>query len=246
MRIPLLIVLRSVAASASAALVTSAVVIAPMVAEAANPSHLNDRGAFAISMAGKQIGTETFEIRAQKSQIEAAGKIELQVVQEGKTLDFKTSPKLVLTPDLLPQTYEWDQKGAHSSKLEMDLREALARIRYRTVSGGDDVRDFELPHDVIILDNNVIHHYQLVLARFRMAGGGKQFFRAFIPQEALPGTLNVEEVGQETVDVGGSEKKLRHLVVTTENARIDLWADSQDHLQKLSIPAAQLEVLRVK
>jgi len=213
---------------------------------AAPPPSENDRGSFVITLAGQQIGTESFEIRTQKGQIEAEGKVELRVVQDGKTLDFKTTAKLTLTPDLVAQTYAWDQQGAQSSRLEADLHTKPAAIRYRTVSGGDDVREFELPPNVLILDSNVIHHYELALMRFRLAGGRQQTFPAFVPQQAAPGTLSIEETGQETVDVDGNQKKLRHLVLTTENAQLDLWADNQDRLQKLSIAGAQLEVIRKK
>lgn len=217
-----------------------------VIARPASPADLKDRGVFVYSMAGKQIGTESFEISSAKGKVEAEAKVELRVEQEGKTLDFKTSTKLVLTPDLQPQTYDWNQKGAQSSQLQMDFRSTPATVRYRTVSGENDVRDFQLPRDVVVLDNNVIHHYQLVVRRFRQAGGGTQTFYAFIPQEALPGTLSVEEIGRESVDLGSREQKLHHLLVTTENAQIDLWADDQDRLQKISIPRAQLEVVRKK
>ena len=213
---------------------------------AAPPADVKDRGVFVLSLAGKQIGTETFEVRSSKGQIEAEAKVELRVEQGGKTAEFKTSAKLVLTPDLQAQTYQWSQKGAQSSQLEMDLRGASTSIRYKTISGENDTREFQLPRDVIILDNNVIHHYQLALARFRQAGGGKQAFSAFIPQQALPGNLIVEEKEKAETDVGGRQEKLRHLVVTTDNAQIDLWADDHDRLQKISIPAAQLEVVRKK
>ena len=206
----------------------------------------NDRGSFVFTIAGQQIGTETFEVRTQKGRVEATGKIDLRVVQEGKTLDFKTTAKLTLTSDLVPRTYEWDQKGPQSSRLEVDLRSAPATARYRTVAGGNDVREFDLPRNVIILDSNVIHHFELALMRFRRAGGSKQTFAAFVPQQALPGTLSIEEGGEDSVDIDGKTKKLRHLVLTTENAQIDLWADGQDRLQKLSIPTARLEVIRQK
>jgi hypothetical protein len=205
-----------------------------------------DRGVFVLKVGGKQIGTETFEIVTRKDTVEASAKIELRVEQDGKSVDFKTSPHLVLTPELNPVSYEWSQKGAQSSDLKIDLRSTRASAKYRTVTGAEDVREFELPPGLVILDNNVIHHYQIAVLRYRRAGGGKQAFRAFIPQEALPGSLQIEDAGPDRTDVGGREQLLEHLVVTTDNARIDLWIDERDRLQKLAIPAAQLEVFRKK
>jgi hypothetical protein len=214
--------------------------------QAASPADVKDRGVFVLTMAGKQIGTETFEIRSKAGNVEAEAQIELRLEQEGKKVEFKTSATLLLTPELQPLSYEWTQKGTQSSHLQIDLRASPAAARYRTVTGEEDVREFSFQRGIIILDNNVIHHYQLAVHRFRIAGGGKQTFPAFIPQEALPGSLNLEDVGPETETVAGREQMLQHLVMTTDNARIELWVDSRDRLQKISIPAAELEVTRKK
>jgi hypothetical protein len=112
------------------------------------------------------------------------------------------------------------------------------------VAGEDDRRDFELPKDILVLDDNVIHHYQLVVCRYFRTSGGKQTFQVFIPQEALPGLLEVEETGQENVEIAGRSETLRHLLVSAEQARIDLWVDKEQRLQRISIPAAQLEAER--
>jgi hypothetical protein len=211
---------------------------------AAPPRDVNDHGVFVISQAGRPIGTETFTIKSSSHQLEAEAKIELRVKQDGKTYDFKTTPKLVMNDDLQPLTYSWSQKGAQSSELSVDFRSTPAKAHYRTVSGEADDREFELPKDVVILDDNVIHHYQLVVERYRQTQGGKRTFHAFIPQEALPGALNVEDAGEEQAEVGGEKRNLKHLVITTDLARIDLWTDSQDRVERVSIPVAAIEAVR--
>lgn len=205
---------------------------------------LNDQGVFVLSVAGQPVGTETFDIRSTADRIEAEAKIDLRVEREGKVLGFKTSPKLVLDSALQPLTYAWSQKGSQSSQLEVDFRSSPAKTRYRTVAGEDDRRDFELPKDILVLDDNVIHHYQLVVCRYFRTSGGKQTFQVFIPQEALPGLLEVEETGQENVEIAGRSETLRHLLVSAELARIDLWVDKEQRLQRISIPVAQLEAER--
>jgi len=207
---------------------------------------LKDRGTFVLSLAGQPVGTETFDIRSERDRIEAGAEIELRIEREGKVHNFRTSPKLNLDGELRPRSYSWSQKGAQSSRLEVDFRSTPARASYKTVDGQDDVRDFELPKDIVVLDDNVIHHYQLIVARFRKAGGQNQSFPAFVPQEALPGMVSVEEMGEEKLDLGRGPEALRHLVISTELARIELWVDKEDRLQRVSIPAAQLEAIRKK
>ncbi len=176
--------------------------------------------------------------------MEAKAEIQLRFEQDGKMVESRTFPDLVLNSQFQPLTYTWRQKGSQVSQLQVDFRPSLAKCRYRTVTGEDDERDFDLPKDVVVLDDNVFHHYQLVVRRLRLAPQGKQTFKAFIPQETLPGVLTVEDVGAESVEIGGHAENLQHLVVTTELARVDLWVDDQQRLQRVTIPAALFEAVR--
>ena len=207
---------------------------------------VNDRGEFVLIFAGHEIGKESFEIETKRDKIEASARIDLRMQQDGKTVELRSFPRLVMTPELTPVSYEWSQKGAQSSHLEVSFEASRLTAKYHTVNGEDDVREFELPRDLVILDNNVIHHYQIIALKYLRAGGGEKTFRAFIPQEALPGSLTIEDAGSDRVDVGGREKLLKRLLVTTDNARIDLWIDNENRLQKIAIPAGQLEVYRKK
>ncbi|MGD1104464.1 MAG: hypothetical protein ABSA59_20655 [Terriglobia bacterium] len=215
-------------------------------APSAAPPDLNDRGTFEIFAAGKSIGTETFEIRVRADQIEAQGTLHLQAEQDGKKIEVRTSSNLLLDPHFDPLSYTWNQKGAQSSQLNIDFRTQPVQALYKTVSGQDDRRDFKLDQDVIVLDDNVIHHYQLAVARYDQAKGGTQAFRAFIPQEAAPGVITLKSVGPEPVTVDGDKRTLRHFLLTTELAQISLWVDDQGHLQLVSAPDAQYQAMRKK
>lgn len=197
-----------------------------------------------ISLAGKRIGTETFEIRATGKGIEAEGKIEMRVQQEGKTFEFRTAAKLVLDSALQPLTYSWSQKGAQSSQLEIDFQASPAKVRYKTVTGEEDARDFELPKDVVVLDDNVFHHYQLIAQKFLRNGSAKQTLPAFVPQEALPGTLVIQDAGPDLAEIGDHKQTLRHLVFSTELKQIDVWLDEQGRVQRIYISDAQLDATR--
>jgi len=211
-----------------------------------NPRLVNvdDEGVFVISLAGRPVGTERFKIHSSLGKVEAQGEIRLHIEQNGKTVGVQSFPDLVLDPQLRPVTYTWNQKGPQSSRLEVDFSGKLARVRYKTISGDEDNRDFELPPDVVVLDDNVVHHYQLIIARYETMGGGKQTFRVFVPQEALPSLLTVEDMGNATTAIGGVTANLRHLVITTDVTHIDLWVDDQQHIERVSVPEAQLEAIR--
>ena len=207
---------------------------------------LNDRGTFQIFASGKSIGTEDFEIRVRADQIEARGNVHLQVEQNGKSTEVRTTSSLFLDSNLDPLSYSWSQKGSQSSQLSVDFRSTPAHARYRTVSGQDDQRDFALEKDVLVLDDNSIHHYQLAVARYKAEKGGPQSFHAFIPQEAAPGLITVDSIGSEPVTVNGVTRTLRRMLLTTDLAKITVWIDDRGHLQIVSAPAARFEATRKK
>jgi hypothetical protein len=208
------------------------------------PVDVDDEGVFVISLAGRPVGTEKFKIHSSLGKVEARGEIRLRIEQNGKTVDVQSFPDLVLDPQLRPVTYTWNQKGPQSSRLEVDFSAKVARVRYKTISGNEDNRDFELPPDVVVLDDNVVHHYQLIIARYQAMGGGKQTFPVFVPQEALPSLLTVEDMGNAATAIDGVMANLRHLVITTDVTHIDLWVDDQQHIERVSVPEAQLEAIR--
>ncbi len=211
-----------------------------------NPPLVNvdDEGVFVISLAGRPVGTERFKIHSSLGKVEARGEIRLNLEKNGKTVGVQSFPDLVLDPQLRPVTYTWNQKGPQSSRLDVDFSGKLAKVRYETISGIEDNRDFALPPDVMVLDDNVVHHYQLIIARYQALGGGKQTFPVFVPQEALPSLLTVEDMGNAATDIAGVTANLRHLVITTDVTHVDLWVDDQQHLERVSVPEAQLEAIR--
>ena len=98
----------------------------------------------------------------------------------------------------------------------------------------------------MILDDNVVHQYELLAWRYLATSGGIQSFNGYIPQEALPGGLAVTEV--EIGDQKSQEKKSkpRHLIVTTDNLRVDLWVEGSGRVERVSFSSAQLEAVRKK
>ncbi len=205
-----------------------------------------DQGVFLLSLSGRTVGTEKFEVRSFADKVEARAQIQLHLEQNGKTYDVQDFPDLALDSQLNPLTYSWMQKGTPAYHLSIDFRSSPARIVGKPEHGPEDQREVALTQDVIVLDDNVIHHFQFVVDRYARTSGGKQTFKAFVPQEALPGELTVEDAGKDSASSEDGKANLRHLVITTDLARIDVWIDNQDHLQRVAIPDKQFEALRAK
>jgi hypothetical protein len=207
---------------------------------------LNDRGTFEIFAAGRSIGTEDFEIQVRTNQVEARGNVHLQVEQNGKSTEVRTTSTLLLDSNLDPLSYRWSQRGSQSSQLSVDFRLRPARAVYKTVSGHEDRRDFALDKDLVVLDDNSLHHYQIAIARYDVQKGGPQAFHAFIPQEAAPGVITLNSAGTEPIKVNGVTRTLRRMLLTADLAKITVWVDDRGHLQVVSAPAAQFEATRKK
>ena len=209
-----------------------------------SPVTVDDEGVFLISMAGRPVGSESFQIHSSRGRIEARGDIRLNIEKNGKTVSVESFPDLVTDSELRPLTYAWRLHGPQSSRLEVDFRARPAKVHYHTINGSEDTREFDLLPDVMVLDDNVIHHFQLIAARLQAMGGGKQTFRIFVPQEALPSLMTVEDLGISATQDRSDASGLRHLLITTDVTHVDLWVDDKLHVQRVSVPAAQLEALR--
>lgn len=207
---------------------------------------LNDHGTFEIYSAGKSIGTQSFDIHMRSDRVEAQGDAQLQVEQNGKTIAVQTTSNYVLDSQLNPVSYTWSQKGSQSSRLSIDFRSTPARVRYKQVNGLEDRKEFKLDKDVVVLDDNEIHQYELAIARYNQTKGGPQVFNGFTPQEALPGVIILNYVGPEQTTVSGEKVTLQHFALSADVTQINLWADDQGHLQFLSTADLQFQAMRKK
>ena len=191
-------------------------------------------------MENNRVGTEKFQIRRSGSGWEATGELQLD---SGGAKVVETS-SLRLDGALHPASYERAQKSPRSGKLAVQFG-ATETTLVTTTDGEPDEQVFYLPaNNLAVLDTNFFHHFALLLRLYDRARGGAQPFNVFIPQEALPGTINLQLVANETVSVGQENKQLDHFQAVTEEVQIEIWATPDGAMQRLSIPQAKLEVVR--
>ena len=195
-----------------------------------------DKGKFKILVNGQPSGKEEFEISSSGGNWLAKGNSEIQTPQ-GAT---KITGSLTTRADGSPEHYDWSTQGAKkaSAAIAFNADVATAELHMDGARPYTQQFTFNSPN-VVILDDNMYHQYQILANLYDMDKKGAQTFAVLVPQELTPGNVTVEWLGKQDVD----NKKMEALRVKTEDNEIDLYLDGSK-LMRLVAPAANAEVIR--
>jgi len=91
-----------------------------------------------------------------------------------------------------------------------------------------------------VLDNNLYDQYAILGRIYDWEAKGKQSFPVLIPQDATPGSIEVESLGPKVVD-GAHLEVLR---VHSTDLEIEIYFDAKFHLVRLEVPAAKVVIVR--
>jgi hypothetical protein len=198
----------------------------------ARAQNFSDSGTFEIRAEGKVVGTEKFKITRSGSNWDSTAELALQM---GDAESDETAA-LRLNSSMRPEEYLRSQKSPNIASLAVRFGEKETSLV--ATSGKESAeRIFYLqPGFLIILDTNFFHHYTFLLRQYTRSQGGEQPFNVFIPQEALPGTVNLTLVSQQ------GEHDLWK--VSTDELELEIVASDNGAIQKISIPSAGVEVVR--
>lgn len=201
---------------------------------AASPQQVNfaDSGVFRILSNGQQIGTERFQIETTPTGCRARGEIRLKMPDGGEASETAT---LDLNRNLEVIRYERIQKSPKKASVNVVMDSDRARAHFRTPEGESDYEYF-LERGFVILDTNFFHHYIFLLQHYDPSKGAGQHVSVFIPQEASPGMVVLESAGK--------DEGLDKWVAKTDTLEIHLWTDETRHLVKVTVPSANVEVVR--
>ena len=176
--------------------------------ESPPPTFSRDEGVYVVYRKGQVVASEEFRIVARGRTIEAQGKTEITNPANPSQKLPKTTAKLALDSSWNLSSYKWRQTGRAQSRIDMTFNVNLIEVRIKWAGSKSQHRKFVLPANIVILDNNFMHHFALLLYRYDMARGGSQVFQIFVPQEVRPGLITVEFLGAETIELGGQSVSL--------------------------------------
>ena len=180
-----------------------------------------ESGQFEVSLNGQRIGTEQFSILRSGDGFLATGRMRFQV--DGQSVEAES--RMELDAALHPVSYEY---RSGSRRISVDVGPETAEVEI-TVDGETTSVDVRFPSDGMIVDDNLFHHYLLLLHRLGAAGGE---ISVLVPQQLTMGTLRVEPAGDRTYEV------------VSENLRLRASTDEEGRLVRLVAPDSSVVVER--
>ncbi len=224
----------------------------------ANTTQLvEDKGRLRILLDGQQVGTEEFQISpegAGAKEWTARGTTEIPL-PDGSTAHV--SGRLKLASDGTPLRYEWSARGQKKASAVVEFQGRTAKIVLQLEGAQPYMQElsFNSPR-VVILDNNLYHHYAVLARIYDWNARGAQTFPVLIPQDMTPGSIAVEALGRVNVEgekpalhalsaaEGSGAEGLELLRVQTADLEVQLFLDASRRLVRLAVPASKAVILR--
>ncbi|MBI1750171.1 MAG: hypothetical protein HY234_15620 [Acidobacteria bacterium] len=198
---------------------------------------IGDRGKFRLLYDGQQVGTEEFAVTPSGSDWISRGSVEIKIPGGGTT---QVSAELRLAADGRPLNYQWSSQGPKKVSGAINFVGSSARMELRTEGSQPFTQEFQFDSpQVVILDNNLYHHYGILARLYDWNAKGAQTFAVLIPQDQTPGTVTVEWSGPQEIE--GIKAEL--LRVKSADLEIELYV-SNGRLVRLAVPTSKAEIRR--
>lgn len=198
-----------------------------------------DKGRFRILQQGNEVGSEDFSLQPSGN----GWVMEDQtVIRASGSAEMRTSGQLRMLADGTPQRYTWSAQSDKKASGTVDFDSGTAKTSVDVSGAKQPVhQDFKFASPrVAVLDNNLYDQYAVLGRLYDWDAKGTQKFPVLIPQDATPGSIDVEALGEK--DVEGTN--LQVLRVRSTDLEIQLYFDAKLHLIRLEVPAASVVIAR--
>ena len=198
-----------------------------------------DKGKFRILQQGSEAGMEEFSFAPSGNGWIMEDETTIHVPGSAET---RTSGQLRISADGTPQRYTWNAQGDKKASGVVEFESGTAKTSTSVSSAKQPVlQDFKFSSSrVAVLDNNLYEQYAILGRLYDWNAKGTQSISVLIPQDATPGSVDVESLGGKSVD-GANLELLR---VHSTDLEIELYFDAKFHLVRLEVPAAKVVILR--
>lgn len=206
---------------------------------AANSRFTPDKGKFRILQQGNEVGTEEFDLEPSGNSWVMNDET---VIRTGGSAETRTSGQLKISADAAPQHYTWSSQGDKKASGTVEFENGTAKMSISIAGAKQPVQqDFKFSSPrTAVLDNNLYAQYAILGTMYDWITKGTQSFAVLIPQDATPGTINIESPGAKNIEGAN----LQVLLVHSTDLEIQLFFDAKFHLVRLEVPAAQVVIVR--
>lgn len=129
---------------------------------------------------------------------------------------------------------------ADGGTLQADFAGEVVKI---TVPG-QPVKEVQAQPTVLI-ENGVWHHFLFLFAQYDSARSGPQTFKAFVPSQAVPFSLNLERLDSPIFKINGQPVTTEHFrAETTLGLSFEIWTDTSLVPLFIQVPAQQIKIVR--
>jgi hypothetical protein len=195
-----------------------------------------DKGKLVITVNGQAAGTEDFTITRDGAGWVAKG---TTAVRGPEGTSHLTS-ELHLNSAGAPTRYFWITDKNKRASSTTEFQGMTAHITLDLGEGSPVKQDYTFTAPVIVLDDNLYHHYEILARVYNWQTRGPQNFAVLIPQEQSPGMITVEALGPTNTPDG----RMEQLAVRTPDLEVMLYLDAAHRLIRLTVPASKAEVRR--
>jgi uncharacterized protein len=97
----------------------------------------------------------------------------------------------------------------------------------------------------VLLENGVWHQFLFLFLQYDNARGGQQSFKAFVPSQAVPFTINLERLDSPSIKVGGQQISTQHFRAGTSlGLGFEIWTDAELVPLFMQVAAQHLKIVR--
>lgn len=219
---------------------------------AAKSGTVVDEGTLAIFLNGQRVATETFNIRqypdSSITHSELRGEANAQP-------PLRQTSDLTLRPDASLARYDWKELEPARTSAVVEPNDNFLIMHVTNEAGKTSQQSFFLTPAAFVLDDYFFSTREVLIWRYlassckpRPNGDGCDLIRTrfpvLIPRRHTSSEIFVEFKGYDDTPLNGRPQHLRRFLLQTEGTDWNVWLDDHQKVLRISIPAANTEVLR--
>ena len=211
-------------------------VLISLVRPASAQQRVIDSGTLIVSRGGVAVGREEFTVQGGRSAAPEGYTIAVRSYYPATRGEPLLTPVVELGPDSQPTSAHIVERNGEQRRVFVQIDDRRVTVRTMTAAG-ESVRQYPGGNGILIADDSALSLYAVPPAASPSVG-------QIWPRAPRRVVTRVTDLGTEAVEVSGSRRTLRHVVLRSGRAEHHLWYDGQGRLIKVEVPGENLSAVR--